>query len=182
MWQTHMKEKITKLREKLGISLFVFAKTVRSSPTQMRRIVKGEIEVKPELLHNICEAYHVDPRYFEGTIGLDEAVEITDPEKKKKEVGARLRQIRQDRKKTLKELSALIGLSDSQLSLIENGEYNLTERRAKDVARELEVGAEWLLTGNERNKDFPVDEDMVEWLKDHPEERKRIRKKMKRGE
>ena len=41
------------------------------------------------------------------------------------------------------------------------------------------VGVEWLLHGEERNKDFPVDRKMVEWLKDHPEIREQIWKMMK---
>ena len=45
-----------------------------------------------------------------------------------------------------------------------------------------DVGAEWLLTGEERNKNFPVDGEMVEWLKDHSEKRMVIKEWMKSGE
>lgn len=35
------------------------------------------------------------------------------------------------------------------------------------------------MEGDERNKFFPVDEKMIEWLKDHEEARRVILKKMK---
>ena len=93
-----------------------------------------------------------------------------------------MRRAREDRKMTMKELSILSGLSASQLCMIENGDHNLTERRAVEIGKVLDVGLEWLLTGEERNKDFPVDWEMVEWLKDHPEKRMVIKEWMKSGE
>ena len=42
----------------------------------------------------------------------------------------------------------------------------------------LEVGVEWLLHGKERNKFFPADHKMMEWLKDHPDVREQIWKMM----
>ena len=79
---------------------------------------------------------------------------------------------------TLKELSALVGLSYSQLSLIENGEYMLTEKRAADIGEALEVGVEWLLYGDEEKKYFPLNEQMAQWLWKHPEIREQIWKMM----
>ena len=73
-----------------------------------------------------------------------------------------------------KELSDLVGLSDSQLCLIENGTNKLAEKRAANIGEALEVGVEWLLHGEERNKFFPVDHKMMEWLKDHPDVREQI--------
>ena len=80
---------------------------------------------------------------------------------------------------TLKELSLLASITDAQLSLTENGHYRLKENRAEDIAEALEVGVEWLLYGEERNKHFPADRKMMEWLKDHPEVREEIWKMMK---
>lgn len=173
---------ITKLRHKLGVSQIAFSKAAGISNSQMRRIEAGTAVLEEQIIKNICETYHVDPRYFEGTVDLDEAVVVEDVEKKRTEIGTRLRQLRQDRKKTLKELSSIIGLSESQLCMIEKGDHNLTKKRAVEIAKALGVGAEWLLTGDERNKEYPVDEDMIEWLKDHPEKRVVIKEWMKSDE
>lgn len=71
-----------------------------------------------------------------------------------------------------------VGLSDSQLCLIENGTNKLSEKRAVILGEALEVGVEWLLHGKERNKHFPADRKMMEWLKNHPKIREKIWKMM----
>ena len=174
-----MNKKIVELRNKLGLSRVAFAKDLGSSATQMKRMEIGTVIPDDEFLQKICSTYHVNPAYFTGEIDIDEAVSVVSPEEKKKQVGKRLKKMRIEKGLTLKELSALVGLSYSQLSLIENGEYMLNEKRAADIGEVLEVGVEWLLYGEERNKDFPVDRKMVEWLKSHEEVREQIWKMMK---
>ena len=99
-------------------------------------------------------------------------------EEKKKQVGKRLKMMRIEKGLTLKELSALVGLSYFQLSLIENGEYMLTEKRAADIGEVFHVGVEWLLYGDEEKKCFPLNEQMAQWLWNHPEVREEIWKMM----
>lgn len=173
-----MNKKIVELRNKLGLSRVAFAKDLGSSATQMKRMEIGTVIPDDEFIQKICSTYHVNPAYFTGEVDIDDAVSVVRPEEKKKQVGKRLKKMRIEKGLTLKELSALVGLSYSQLSLIENGENNLTEKRAADIARVLHVGVEWLLYGKERNKHFPADRKMMEWLKDHPEIREEIWKMM----
>ena len=173
-----MNKKIVELKNKLGLSRASFAKALDISPSQMARIEAGKVVLSDEFLLKVCGAFHVNPSFFTGEIDIDEAVSVVSPKEKKKQVGNRLKQMRIEKGLTLKELSDLVGLSDSQLCLIENGESNLTKKRAADIATVLHVGVEWLLYGDEENKDFPVDRKMVEWLKDHPEIREQIWKMM----
>lgn len=56
------------------------------------------------------------------------------------------------------EFSQLTGINEGRLSYIENRGYTLTERNAKTIGRVLEVGEDWLLTGNDRNKYHPVND------------------------
>ena len=105
-------------------------------------------------------------------------VKVASLEEEMKQVGNRLKQMRMEKGLTLKELSYLVGLSDSQLCLIENGTNKLSEKRAVVLGEALEVGVEWLLHGKERNKDFPADRKMMEWLKSHEEIREMIWKMM----
>ena len=173
-----MNKKIVELRNKLGVSRVAFAKDLGSSATQMKRMEIGTVIPDDEFIQKICSTYHVNPAYFTGEVDIDDAVSVVRPEEKKKQVGKRLKKMRIEKGLTLKELSALVGLSYSQLSLIENGEYMLNEKRAADIGEALEVGDEWLLYGEENNKVFPVDRKMVEWLKSHPEVREEISKMM----
>ena len=132
-----------------------------------------------EFLQKICSTFHVNPAFFIGEMDIDEAVKVVSPEEEMKQVGKRLKQARSEKGLTLKELSDLVGLSDSQLCLIENGTNKLTDKRAVILGEALEVGVEWLLHGKERNKDFPADRKMMEWLKSHEEIREMIWKMMK---
>ena len=173
-----MIKKIVELKDKLGLSRASFARAVDISPSQMARIEAGEVVLSDEFLQKICSTYHVNPSFFTGEMDIDEAVIVVSPEEEMKQVGKRLKQARLDKGLTLKELSDLVGLSDSQLCLIENGTNKLAEKRAANIGEALEVGVEWLLHGKERNKAFPADRKMMEWLKDHPDVREQIWKMM----
>ena len=140
----------------------------------MARIEAGKVVLSDEFLQKICSTYHVNPSFFTGEMDIDEAVSVVSPEEKKKQVGNRVKQLRIEKGLTLKELSERTGLSDSQLCLIENGTNKLAEKRAANIGEALEVGVEWLLHGEERNKFFPADHKMMEWLKDHPDVREKI--------
>ncbi|MDY4585512.1 MAG: helix-turn-helix transcriptional regulator [Oscillospiraceae bacterium] len=172
-----MNKKIVELRNKLGLSRASFAKALDISPSQMARIEAGKVVLSDEFLQKICSTVHVNPAYFEGTVEV-EAVKVVSLEEEMKQVGKRLKQERLEKGLTLKELSDLVGLSDSQLCLIENGTNKLAEKRAVILGEALEVGVEWLLHGKERNKAFPADRKMMEWLKDHEEVREQIWKMM----
>lgn len=173
-----MNKKIVELKDKLGLSRASFARALDISPSQMARIEAGKVVLSDEFLKKICSTIHVNPGYFEGTVEVDEAVKVVSLEEEMKQVGKRLKQARSEKGLTLKELSELVGLSDSQLCLIENGTNKLSEKRAANIGEALEVGVEWLLHGKERNKHFPADRKMMEWLKDHPEIREEIWKMM----
>lgn len=54
----------------------------------------------------------------------------------------------------------------------------MTERTAAKLGKVLEVGVDWLLTGNEERKKYPVDGKMTEWLWQHPEVREELWKRM----
>ena len=168
-----MNEKIKELRKLLNLSLVAFSKPLGCSPTHIKRMEVGTVIPGEEFISKLCEVYHISPAYFEGKVSIEE-LDIKDKEEEKKEIGKRLKQARKEKGMTLKELSLLASITDSQLSLTENGHYRLKENRAEDIAEALEVGVEWLLYGEERNKNFPADRKMMEWLKNHEEVREKI--------
>ena len=168
-----MNEKIKELRKLLNLSLVSFSKPLGCSPTHIKRMEVGTVIPDEEFISKLCEVYHISPAYFDGTVSIEE-LDIKDKEEEKKEIGKRLKQARKEKGMTLKELSLLASITDAQLSLTENGHYRLKENRAEDIAEALEVGVEWLLYGEERNKNFPADRKMMEWLKNHEEVREKI--------
>ena len=91
----------------------------------------------------------------------------------------RIKALRAEMHMSQVEFAQYTGLSSGGLACIESGRTRLTEQAAKKIENACKHGgAEWLLTGNERNKDYPVNEKMVEWLKDHRKERRRIYRMM----
>ena len=109
-----MNKKIVELKNKLGLSRASFAKALDISPSQMARIEAGKVVLSDEFLLKVCGTFHVNPGYFEGTVEVDEAVKVVSLEEEMKQVGKRLKQARSEKGLTLKELSDLVGLSDSQ--------------------------------------------------------------------
>lgn len=113
-----MNKKIVALKDKLGLSRASFAKALDISPSQMARIEAGKVVLSDEFLQKICSTFRVNPSFFTGEMDIDEAVKVVSMEEEMKQVGKRKKQTRSEKGLTLKELSDLVGLSDSQLCLI----------------------------------------------------------------
>ena len=89
-----------------------------------------------------------------------------------------MKQIRFEMNMTAKAFPSLLDISHTHLFMLESGNTQMTETRANDIAEKLHVGVDWLLYGEERAKECPIDTEMVDWLKDHPEKRIIIKKWM----
>ena len=77
------------------------------------------------------------------------------------------------------DFAAYVGLPASTYCTIINGR-ELSERQAKRIAEACNVGLDWLLYGDEEQKDDPINDKVLDWLRHHPEERKRIHEAMAR--
>ena len=163
-------EAIKELRQYLGLSLRLFGKPLGYSGTQIMRFENELTEPTDTVIEMICDAYGVDPRYFDGGVAIENAVLRVTKEENNKAAGKRMKQ-----------LYYSSGVSDSQICLIENGENALTERTAEKLGQVLEVGVEWLLTGNEERKNFPLEGKLAEWLWRHPEVREELWKRMEQS-
>lgn len=163
--------RLVELRNKLGISRTSFAKSIGITETHMRRFETGVSVPKEKLINRICEEYHVKPEYFTGEIGIEEAIIPFKNDDGREDAGKRLKQIRLEMNMTAKEFCPLIDISHTHLFMLESGNTQMTETRANDIAEKLHVGVDWLLYGDEKTKDYPVNAKMVKWLKEHPEKR-----------
>jgi hypothetical protein len=61
------------------------------------------------------------------------------------------------------------------VSRLELGKITLTEHTAKRIEKEFRVGINWLYYGDERAKDWPMDDEMCKWINTHPEARRKIK-------
>ena len=174
-------ESIKELRQYLGLSLRAFGKPLGYSGTQISRFEQNISAPSSRFIEKICEVYDVDQGYFNGDVELTDAIRKISKEENNRIVGNRLRLSRCEKGLSMRELSLQAGVSDSQICLIENGENSLTERTAEKLAGALEVGADWLLTGDERKRWYPVDGKMTAWLWEHPEVREELWKRMEKN-
>ena len=162
--------RLVELRNKLGMSRTSFAKSIGITETHMKRFETGVAVPKEKHINTICEKYHVKPEYFTGGVSIEEAITEVDDDGRE-DTGKRLKQIRLERGMTIKEFSSLINISYTHLYMVETGNNPLSEKMASEIADRLHLGVDWLLYGDEKTKDYPVNAKMVKWLKEHPEKR-----------
>ena len=168
-------KKIITLRSYLELSQADFSAPLGLSPTHIARFEKGASVPTLKTIRMICEVFEVDKRYFETQIRVEDAVERKNP---KSDVADRLEAARQERALSQLELSRISGVGQSIINRVEFG-AKLTMKQGVKLAEALEVGIDWLMTGDESRKSYPVDSKMIEWLWQHESERKRIRELMK---
>lgn len=160
------------LRTHLKLSLNKFAAPLEISSGYIKKGKGWQNRSIPESSSSICAIYSVYPLYIQDNISLEAAVgRPKTKEEINSEIGLRIKDIRKERGMMLVELARVSGITESQLSCIENRGYTLTERNAKIIGRVLEVDEDWLLTRNDRNKYHPVNDELIEFLKDHEDVR-----------
>ena len=62
--------------------------------------------------------------------------------------------------------------------MLESGKYQLKRKAAEKLGVALEVGVDWLLTGDEEKKQYPADKMLIDWLWQHPEIREELWERM----
>ena len=90
----------------------------------------------------------------------------------------RLRDAGLEKELSLWELSRRAGISQPQISLLENGKYQLKRKAGEKLAEALHVGVVWMISGDEQKRLYPADKKMIDWLWEHPEEREEFWKKI----
>jgi len=169
-----LSEKISDLRSYLGLSQAAFSKPLCLSPTHIARFEKGRSIPAQETIEKICHAYDIDPEYFTGTLPVEAAVK---KQKTEAGVGERLRLAREEKGWSQNELAKRSGVSQSIINRVESG-AKLTDKQGVKVAETLEVGYDWLMTGDEKKKKYPADKKMVDWLWENEKARSDIWRKM----
>ena len=172
-----MGEKIHALRLYLGLSLQAFGELLGYTVRHISRFEKNVVEPDERVIQRICDAFHVDPSYFTGEMPVEQAVQKVEVDTAG--AGQRLKTARVEKRLSMWELSRRAGISQPQISMLESGKYQVRRKAAEKLAAALEVGVDWLLTGDEEKKAFPADKAMVDWLWQHPEVREELWERMK---
>ena len=170
-------KKIHDLRSYLGLSLKAFGDAIDYTGTHILRIEQKAVNPSEQFIQKVCEGLHVDPEYFTGEMPVEQAVQKVEVDTAG--AGQRLSIARQEKGLSMWELSKRAGISQPQISMLESGKYQLRRKAAEKLAAALEVGVDWLLTGDEEKKAFPADKAMVDWLWQHPDVREELWERMK---
>ena len=171
-----MGEKIHALRLYLDLSLKAFGEPLGYTGTHISRFEKNIAVPDERVIQKICQVFQVAPSYFTGEMPVEQAVQKVDVDTAG--AGQRLTNARLEKGLSMWELSRRAGISQPQISLLENGKYQLKRKAGEKLAKALDVGADWLLTGDEGKKQYPADKKLIEWLWEHPEVREELWKKM----
>lgn len=167
---------LRELRSYLKISVRDFAAKIGVAPTTIYWYENGGT-LTESIIEEICRAFNVEKEYFKGTMTLEDAVNYTGYNHQRIE---RIREAMNEKGiMTNKDLSKRSGVSTTRLSDIMTEKNMLTEDKARKIANALEVGVDWILYGEERKKEFPVNREMIYWLWSHPEERELLYQKTK---
>ena len=114
-------------------------------------------------------------------MGEDEKRPIFKDEKRndRAAVAARIKESRKKLGMTQVLFAEYSGIPRSTLSMVEAERVDLTEQLARKIADACNVGLDWLLYGDEEQKDNPINDKVLDWLRHHPEKREIIHEWMK---
>ena len=174
---TQMGDRIHDLRSYLGLSLKAFGEAIGFSGNHISRFEKNVLIPDERVIQRICDVFHVNPGYFTAEMPVDQAAQKVEVDTAG--AGQRLKTARVEKRLSMWELSRRAGISQPQISMLESGKYQVKRKAAEKLAAALEVGVDWLLTGDEEKKELPADKAMVDWLWQHPEVREELWERMK---
>lgn len=180
-------EKITLLREYLGLSKNAFALRLGLSTTHISRLENGVTIPGDKIISNICETFGVRQDFFDSDVIakstsdvepwlIQESVDsdyydgLTIPE--------RIKKLREKKGWTQYQLAEKADVSNMLISTLEAGKRKLTSEKAKKIADVFGVGVEYLTDGIIEKRDYPVNDKMINWLWENKDVRKEIWNKM----
>lgn len=174
--------KIQKLRDYLGLSKTEFARKLNFSTAHVIKLEKGTVSYREDVLNKICDTFHVRREYFTDQFPVDsiDSVMIKDAEAFMDglSVAERLKKLRERRNLTQAMLAEAAGTAQSLISSVESGNRKLLEKPAEKLAAALNVGTEFLLTGDTRKERYPVNKELTDWLWKNEEIRKNLWEQM----
>ena len=171
-----MNEKIHDLRLYLGLSLRAFGAPIGYTGMHISRFEKNVLSPDERVIQKICQVFRVDPSYFTGELSVEQSVQKVDVDTAG--AGQRLTSARLEKGLSMWELSRKAGISQPQISMLESGKYQLKRKAGTKLAEALDVGVDWLVSGDEQKRRYPADRKLIDGLWEHPEVREELWKKM----
>lgn len=172
-------DRFKELRKHLGLSQFGFAKKIDRSVGCIANIEGNNNSVSEETIDSVCMVYGVNKEWLLNGTG-----EMFSPGEEKSPVdiatiGTRIRKVRKDNGLSQGAFAERIGYTLTQVSYVERGKSRPSREFIKKVCQKYNISSNWLLSGEgeEMSAEPLLDDKLIEWLRKHPEEIRRLRLK-----
>ena len=136
--------KLRLCRKQLGLSQAAFGEMFGTTPMQVYRMESEKAKIPQNILDWIDEQKLAD--------------------NPKEEVGHRIAELRKSMNMNRNRFAEYVGCSGSSISRIESGQNMIERTLAIKIADGCHVGVDWLLTGDEGKKDWPVNKTLTDFL------------------
>jgi len=175
-------QKLRLARVQLGLTRSELAAGCGCSPTSIGRYEEGACPIKDSRCRSICDAFGIDEVWFmdDAALAGEKAVfvEAIRADGCGGGPAERLRAVYEQSGLSQRAFCRKMGSSLSNLQNVLSGKQSLSRRYAERVEQAFGVGAEWLLLGRDEAKEDACGEEMIRFLKRHPEVRRKIRAMM----
>ncbi len=185
--------KLKLIRETLGLSQEAIGKRVGLSGAHISRLETGTYKITDKILDSYIDALGVDRVWLlsEENEAVNGSGKSAFPEKavfsEKRVEGV---ETLVDRVKTLRlklglsqnKFAENAGIPTATLNRFEAGKSGFAPESLKKIAEAYNVGLDWLQYGDERKKDFPVGDRLIEFLWAHKELREMLYHEMEKAE
>ena len=167
-------ENLLKVKKQLKLSIIRVATATNKASSVVGYYFRGEKNPPEPWIDIFCSVYCVDKDWLID--GDGEPIFTGEPSisvvcKSSENAGKRVRQIRKAAGLTQAEFGEKIGMSYGGIYCIEKNTTKLTPFTSARIEEAFDVGADWLMYGDDGKKDFPVSKKLIDWLWTKPEKR-----------
>jgi transcriptional regulator with XRE-family HTH domain len=165
---------LRKIRLNSGMTITEFGMIIGYSESSIQEVEDGRRIPAKAYLRAVSDKMNIPIELLENHEGNEQKILAKVNSKKQKNAGERVHELRTEMNMTLKKFGQYIHSSPETVRKIEQEITPLTKKQAQRISEACHVGTEWLLYGDESMKLYPVDDEMILFLKRHPEVRKEI--------
>ncbi len=180
-----LSDKVTRnlnvVKKRLNLSLRRIASATNKSFSTIGFYFRGVKNPTEDWIDIFCSVYCVDKDWL--ITGDGDPVFTGEPNKSvlvrsSEGVGARIREVRENAGLSQREFGEKIGMTSQGVFYLEKNKTAPTSFSVARIEDEFDVGADWLMYGDNGKKNFPVSKKLIDWLWKNEDERKRLWERM----
>ena len=123
-------------------------------------IISGKKEATKSVIKNFCAAFFINEKYL-----LNGEGPISDFDISAEAVKTRVNQLRVGYSQA--EFSRKINVVHTTVRLFNNEDYVFSREMLIRIADAFDIDYVWFITGDDERKEYPVNDKMISWLKEH---------------